>query len=265
MINALSALYERRWLALYFIQRHLSLSYKGSYLGFAWLFLSPLLLISLYTLVFSEIVGLRFTEDDSALNFGLYLYCGLLPFLAFSSVTNGSVNSVKANATLIQKVVFPLEILPLTNAVSALINQLLGFGVLIAIVGILQQGLNWTVLLLPLIAVPQVVFYLGVGLLATVAGAYLPDTREVMTAFVRAMLFATPIIWPAELARERGLGFIVDYNPLAFLAESYRDLVLEGVVPGTVSILLFTLFAGALCVGGFVLFVRTKRSFADLV
>lgn len=262
--GALRELYDRRWLALYFLRRQLSQSHKNSYLGFAWVFISPLVMIAIYTVIFSEIVGLRFRETDGVLNFGIYLYCGLLPFLAFSSTATGSVNTIRSNAPLVQKVVFPLEILPLATAASAVINQIFGFAILILVVLVLQ-GLSWTMLLIPLILVPQLLFCLGVGFLGTVVGAYLPDVRETLTAVVRAMLFATPIIWPPELAYEQGLWFVVDLNPLAIIVEGYRNVILDGTVPGMLPIVLLTLFSGALCVAAFALFVRVKRRFADLI
>ena len=266
VLGALITLYERRWLLTYFVQRQLSRSYRGSFLGFLWVFLSPLLMIALYTVVFSEIIGIRFqeVEGNSSLNFGLYVYCGLVPFLAFSEAINQSASSIKSNANLVQKVVFPLEILPLSAAVTTLVDKLFGLGVLVVVVALLEHQLHATLLLLPLVILPQVVFILGLSYLAAVAGAYAPDIREVLRALLRAMLFVTPIIWPPEIVPEN-LRFVVDYNPLAFLVGAYRDMILNGEVPDGGSLLWFSLLAGALMVVGFVVFVRVKQRFADLI
>lgn len=265
--GSLSTLYHRRWLAGYFVQRELASSYRGSYLGFAWAFLSPLFMIALYTLIFSEIIGLRFREvaGDSTLNFGLYLYCGLIPFLAFSDAVNGAINSIRRNTALVQKVVFPLEILPATKAVSTVVDKLFGLAVLIAVVGVIEGRLNWTILLFPVIFAVQLIFTLGLSYLFAVVGTYLPDVREMLRSVVRVSFFATPIIWPKELAEERGLGFLVDYNPLAFLVGAYRNLVLDGEFPDPTSFILFSLFATALFVIGFAVFARVKRQFPDLL
>ena len=266
VLASLSALYRRRWLAIYFTQRELSSSYRGHYLGFLWAFLSPLLQIVLLTLVFSEIVGLRFREltGDSTLNFGLYLYCGLIPYLAFSDALTKSMNSIRSNAALVQKVVFPLEILPLTRSVTVLTDGLFGTVMLILVVAILAQRLEWTILLLPLLIAIQLVFIVGVSYLCAVIGTYMPDIRNGLRVFVRAMFFVTPILWPAERVPEN-LRFLVDYNPLAFLVDAYRDLVLEGTVPALSATLWFSVFAGALFVVAFVLFARVKQNFADLL
>ena len=264
--EALFTFYDRRWLMAYFIRRQLSQSYRSSFLGFGWMILTPLMLVALYTLIFSEIVGLRFqtVEGDSTLNFGLYLYCGLIPFLAFSEALSQSVRSIKDNATLIQKVVFPAEILPLTTAITGFVTHTVGLGVLIAIVTVLEQRLHWTIAVLPLIMVLQLLFTLGLCYLGAVIGVYLPDVRETVRAMVRAMFFVTPIIWPVSIVPDH-LRFIVTYNPLAFLVGSYRDLVLNGEVPNAASILWFALVAGALFAGGFVVFVKNKQRFADLI
>lgn len=264
--EALSTLYDRRWLIAYFIRRQLSQSYRSSFLGFGWMVLTPLMLVALYTLVFSEIIGLRFRtiEGDSTLNFGLYLYCGLIPFLAFSEALGQSVRSIKGNATLVQKVVFPVEILPLTTAITGFVTHTVGLGVLIAVVAVVEQRLHWTIVVLPLIMVLQLLFTLGLCYLVAVLGVYLPDIRETIRAMVRAMFFVTPIIWPASMVPDH-LQFIVTYNPLAFLVGAYRDLVLNGEIPNAAAIFWFALVAGALLAGSFVLFVKNKQRFADLI
>lgn len=258
-------LYDRRWLVAYFIQRQLTRSYRSSFLGFFWVLLSPLLMIALYTLVFSEIVGVRFRED-SPWNFGLYLYCGLLPFLAYSEAMGKCVNVIQGNSGLVQKVVFPLEVLPMSSAVSSFLDKLFGLGALVFVVALLERQFHWTLLLLPMIMIPQLLFNLGLGYLFAVVGTYVPDVKETLRAFVRASFFITPIIWPVDrIPEDSKLRLVVDYNPLAFLVQSYRDLVLEGQIPDLTSLMWFSLLAGALCVAGFALFTRLKKNFADLV
>jgi ABC-2 type transport system permease protein len=264
--GSLVALYERRWLIWYLVQREVFSNYRGSFLGFFWAFLSPLLLIVLYTLVFSEIIGLRFreVEGNSALNFGVYLYCGLLPFLAFSDAVTQSVKSIRSNSTLVRKMVFPVEILPITTSVSAVADKLFGLGILILVIAALGYGIHWTLFLLPLLIAIQLVFTLGLSYLFAVAGTYVPDIEEALQSVVRASFFITPIIWPAERVPEN-LQFLVTYNPLAFLVGAYRDLILNGELPDAEHTFWFTLFSVALCVGAFVLFLKTKSKFADLL
>jgi ABC-2 type transport system permease protein len=264
--DALATFYRRRWLLRYFIQRQVTRSYRRSYLGFAWAILGPLVWVFFLTLIFSEIVGLRFreVEEDPNLNFGLFLYCGLLPFLAFSESLNKGINSIKGNSGLVQKVVFPLELLPFTNAIASMIDKFFGVGALLIVLLVFGQELYWTVLLLPLILVLQVLFILGLTYLMAVAGTYVPDVAEIMRPIIRGMFFVTPIIWTPERLPD-SLAWVVDYNPLAYLVNAYRDLILLGELPGATATLYFTLFSAALFVAAFALFVRLKPGFADLL
>ena len=264
--DSLASFYRKRWLLRYFVRRQVTRSYKRSYLGLAWAILGPLIWVFFLTLIFSEVVGLRFreVEGDPTLNFGLFLYCGLLPFMAFSEALTKGLNSIRTNAGLVQKVVFPLEVFPLTRTVTVLTDALFSTMMLIAVVALVEGRLRWTVLLLPALLALQAVFVLGLSYLFAVVGTYVPDTGRVVRPFVRATFFITPILWPAGKVPE-SLSFLVDYNPLAFLVVAYRDLVLEGTLPDPSWAFGFFIFAAALCVCGFVLFVRTKQNFADLL
>jgi len=262
--ESLSSVYENRWLAWYMVQRQISKSTKGSFLGFAWVFLTPFLMVALYTLIFSEVIGLRFREIDSVTNFGLYLFCGLIPFMAYTDSVNQGVTSIRGNATLVQKLVFPTEILPMTPAVAALVSQVFSLVALVTLALVLGNDISWTIVLLPLIMGPQLLFMMGLAYLVAVVGTYLPDIKETLRALVRASFFATPIIWPPERAYNAGLGFLVDYNPLAILVEGYRNVILDGVVPG-MGFLGFTAFSAALLGLSFLLFVRVKKNFGDLM
>jgi ABC-type polysaccharide/polyol phosphate export permease len=264
ILDSLSSIYENRWLAWYMVQREISKGTKGSFLGFAWVFLTPFLMVGLYTLIFSEVIGLRFREIDSVTNFGLYLFCGLIPFMAYTDSVNQGVTSIRGNATLVQKLVFPTEILPMTPAVAALISQLFNLVALVTLTVAFGNSISWTIVLLPLIMIPQLLFMMGLAYLVAVVGTYLPDVRETLRALVRASFFATPIIWPPERAYEAGLGFLVDYNPLAILVEGYRNVVLDGQVP-SLGFLGFVAFSVLLFALSFALFVKVKKNFGDLM
>jgi ABC-type polysaccharide/polyol phosphate export permease len=246
------------------VQREISIGTKGSFLGFAWVFLTPFLMVGLYTLIFSEVLNLRFREVDGVTNFGLYLFCGLIPFMAYTDSVNQGVTSIRGNATLVQKLVFPTEILPMTPAVAALISQLFNLVALVTLALVFGNNIPWTIVLLPLIMVPQLLFMMGLAYLTAVVGTYLPDVKETLRALVRASFFATPIIWPPERAYEAGLGFLVDYNPLAILVEGYRNVILDGEVPG-LGFLGFVAFTVVLFGLSFALFVKVKKNFGDLM
>jgi len=266
-LGSLATLYDKRWLITYLAQREWARSYQGSYLGLVWALLSPLMMVAMLTLIFSELIGIRFREvmGDSALNFGLFMYCGLLPFMVFAQALTKGAGVIRSNSNLVQGVVFPVEILPMTTIVTSLIQSLFGVGALMLMLGVLEGRLpHLTVLLLPLVMVPQLVFTLGLCYLVATVTTYVPDIRETFRAFVRAMFFITPILWPTGRVPEEW-SFLVDYNPLAYLVESYRRLILDGELPGLEGSIYFSLFALALFVVGFALYNRFKHNFADLL
>jgi ABC-2 type transport system permease protein len=264
--DSLKMFYEKRWLIRYMAQRQVARTYQGSYLGLIWAFLSPLLMVALLTLIFSELIGIKFREvtGNSSLNFGIFLYCGLLPFLTYSQALSRGVSIIQRNNNLVQGVVFPLEILPLTTIVAALLQNVFGIGALLVVLVALGESLHLTTLLLPLVLIPQLLFTLGLCYLVAVAGTYVPDIRETLRAVIRGTFFITPILWPTGRVPEEW-SFLVDYNPLAVLVNAYRDLIINGELPGLESALWFSLFAAALFVVGLFVFDRVKHNFADLI
>ncbi len=250
----------------YLAQRQVARSYQGSYLGLVWALLSPLLMVAMLTAIFSNVLGIRVREvtGDSSLNFGLYLYCGLIPFLAYSQALNQGVNIIRRNSDLVQGVVFPLEILPLTTVLTTLIQNVFGVVAVSLVLAGLEQRFNWTIVLLPLVMAIQLVFTLGLAYLMAVAGTYVPDIRETLKAVVRATFFITPILWPTGKVPEQ-YSFLVDYNPLAALVGAYRDLILGGQLPDAWGMAYFSIVALVLLVVGFLVFNRVKHNFADLL
>jgi ABC-2 type transport system permease protein len=262
--EALATFYRRRWLLGYFIHRQVTRSYRRSYLGLVWAVLGPLVWVFFLALIFSHVIGIknRAVEGDPTLNFGLYLYCGLLPFLTFSEALNKGINSIRSNAGLVQKVVFPLEILPFTNAMASMVDKVFGFGALLVMLLAFGRTLHPTLLYMPVIVVLQIIFILGLTYIMAVLGTFLPDVAEVMRPVIRGMFFVTPILWPPDRLPE-SLSWIEDYNPLAYLVNAYRDIVLYGTLPGVQSTIYFALFSVALFIFGFALFVHLRPKFAD--
>jgi ABC-type polysaccharide/polyol phosphate export permease len=264
VFDSLAMFYHKRWLLSYFIRRQITRSYKRSYLGLAWAILGPLIWVFFLTLIFSKMLGFKFrdVEGDPTLNFGLFLYCGLLPFMVYADALSKGLSVIRSNAGLVQKVVFPLEMLPFTNAITSLVDKLFGVGALVIVVFLVQHRLHWQILLLPGIMVLQFLFVLGLTYMMAVIGTYLPDMGEVLRPIVRGTFFVTPILYPPERLPEN-VRFIVDYNPLAYLVGAYRSMILEGALPGGLATLYFFLFSLPLCIVGFALFVRFKPGFAD--
>ena len=228
--DALGTFYRRRWLIGYFIHRQVTRSYRRSYLGLVWAVLGPLVWVFFLALIFSSIKQ-RAVEGHPTLNFGLYLYCGLLPFLTFSEALNKGLNAIRGSAGLVQKIVFPTEILPFTNAIASMVDKVFGFAALLVMLLLFGRTLHPTLLVMPAIVVLQLIFILGLTYIMAVLGTFLPDVGEVMRPVIRGMFFVTPILWPADRLPD-SLSWIEDYNPLAYLVNAYRGLILWGKLPG---------------------------------
>jgi ABC-type polysaccharide/polyol phosphate export permease len=143
-----------------------------------------------------------------------------------------------------------------------MVDKVFGFGALLVILLLFGRTLHWTLLFMPVVVVLQLVFILALTYIMAVLGTFLPDVGEVMRPVIRGMFFVTPILWPPDRL-PKSLGWIEDYNPLAYLVNAYRDLILNGTLPGGLATLYFALFSAALFVVGFALFVRLKPRFAD--
>jgi ABC-2 type transport system permease protein len=266
VFEALATFYHRRWLLRYLVQRQVTRKYKKSYLGFVWAILGPIIWVFFLSLIFSEVIGLRYrvVEGDPTLNFGLFLYCGLIPFQAFTESVNKGLNSITGSSGLVEKVVFPVEMLPLTQTITSLIDKFFGLGALLLVLLVVDHRWHWTVALLPLVIALVLLFTLGVTYLMAVVGTFLPDAGEITKPFLRGMFFVTPILWTPDRLPEN-LRWIENYNPLAYVVNAYRSLILYGQLPGLMSTVYFFLFSLALLIVAFVLFVRVKPKFADYV
>ncbi|MGE0105088.1 MAG: ABC transporter permease [Blastocatellales bacterium] len=246
------------------VRRELTSRYKGSIMGLAWAVITPAVMIAIFTLIFSGIFQARFGTEGGHFSFALYLFCGLLPWIAFSDGIQKSTTSLTDNVGLVKRVVFPIEALPVNLALAAIVQQLLGTVVLLVAALIIQRSLPPTVLLLPLLLIPQLMATLGLGWLMASLGVFIRDIREFNQLALTAWMYLTPIFYPESIIPER-FRSMVDLNPMAPLIAAYRAILLEGRLPDWKR-LGFTLAFACLCfVTGYWWFQRTKKAFADVI
>lgn len=246
------------------VQRELSSRYKGSVMGLGWAIISPAVMIVIFTIIFSGIFGARFSNTSGHLSFAVYLFCGLLPWIAFSESVQRATNSLLENINLVKRVVFPVEALPVNLALAAVVTQLLGTIVLLIAHVILAQQLHVTVLWLPVLLIPQLLATLGLGWLMASLGVFLRDMPQINQLVFMAWMYLTPIFFPENLVPPQ-FQWMIHYNPMAPLIRSYRRALLEGQPPDWRG-LGFTLAFAVVCfVVGYWWFQRTKKAFADLL
>lgn len=262
--NQLLALLRHHELIRMMVGRDLSARYRGSFVGMGWAILQPLAMLLLYTFVFSLVLKVKFGVQSSPYNFALYLFCGMLPWLAISDAIGRATTVVGDHANLVKKVVFPLEVLPTIPVVSALVSQLIGTGVFIAVLLALGKPLQWVMLLLPLLLVPQFLFSMGIAWLVASLGVFFRDLGQAIGLLLTTWMFMTPIFYPAESIPSR-FKWVMALNPLAVLIQLYRQIFLEGQPPNPLAYLGLLGFAGLVFGVGLSWFNKTKRSFADVI
>ncbi|MEB3163551.1 MAG: ABC transporter permease [Prochlorothrix sp.] len=214
------------------VRRDLEARYKGSVLGNLWPLLNQLSQLLIYTYVFSIVLqvklSLKGVEGDSSLVFGLWLFAGLVPWIAFTGGLMASANSVVAQPNLVKKVVFPLALLPLVPVLTAFVESMFGLGLLIVFTALVSGTLQPTLALLPLIWLPQLLLTAGLGYLLAGFTTFLRDIPQIIGVVINLWFYLTPIVYPTSVIPETIRPWIFRLNPLAAIAEVYRDIVLTG-------------------------------------
>lgn len=245
-------------------RRELAARYKGSVLGVFWAVLTPVVTIAIFTFIFAGIFGARFGASGSAWDYAVYLFCGVLPWTAFQESVQLSSQTIVSHANLVKRVVFPLEILPVSQVLSSLANQMFGTVALLLAALIIERRLHATVLLLPVVVLPQFIAMLGASWLVASLGLFLRDLVQGIMLLLMAWMYLTPIIYPESIVPERFRPFI-NANPFTPLIRSYRRILLEGAMPDWYGLCYFAGFAILCFVFGYWWFARTRRSFADVI
>ena len=251
-------------LILSLARRDLLARYRGSALGMLWAILTPIVMIAIFTFIFAGIFGARFGARGSTWDYALYLFCGLLPWTMFQETVQRSSTTIVEHTNLVKRVVFPLETLPVSQALSALGNQLFGTVALLLATALIHRELHLTVLWLPVLLIPQLVGTFGAAWLVASLGVFFRDIAQGITLVLMAWMYLTPIIYPESIVPERYRAFI-NANPFTSLVRSYRRIFLEGLPPDWSSLAYLTVVALVLFVFGYWWFAKTRRNFADVI
>ncbi|NEP10990.1 MAG: ABC transporter permease [Symploca sp. SIO1A3] len=251
------------------VRRDLEARYKGSVLGNLWPLVNQLSQLLIYTYVFSIVLNVKLSlkgiPSDDSITFGLWLFAGLLPWIAFTGGLTRAASSVVTQPNLVKKVVFPLVLLPLVPVLSTFIESAFGLGALIVLVAISVGQFHTTLALLPLIWLTQLLLTAGLGYLAAGLTVFLRDVPQTLGVVLNLGFYLTPIVYPASVIPERFRDLVFWLNPLAAIAEVYRDLVLVGTVEhwgewGIASVVSLAVFGlGIWC------YRRLRPAFADLL
>nr|WP_314605649.1 ABC transporter permease [uncultured Janthinobacterium sp.] len=261
------SLWQNRSLIAQMSKREVVGRYKGSILGLAWSFFNPVFMLVVYTFVFSEIFKSRWGGvgvEESKTQFAIVLFVGMIVLGLFSEVVNRAPTLVLANVNYVKKVVFPLEILPLIVMGAALFHAMISLAVLLSAFFLLNGYLHWTALLLPLVLLPLLILIMGLAWILASLGVFLRDVGQFVTILTTVLTFLSPIFYPVSAVPEAARVFIMA-NPLTFIIEQSREVLLWGHLPDWSGLGLYTLVALMFAWAGFVWFQKTRKGFADVL
>jgi lipopolysaccharide transport system permease protein len=246
-------------------RRDILARYRGSFGDVFWTVLNPLLLMSTYFFVFGIVLQSRFGPDQSRTGFALYFLAGMLPWLAFSEPVGRAAYVILEYRNFVKKLVFPLDTLPVNQVVSGLVTELFGAGIFVAALLIIRHAVPATVLWLPVLVIPQLLFTLGVCWFLAALGVYMRDLGQIMALVLTIWFFVTPICYPESNNLSPAISAVMRQNPLYLLVRMYREVFLEGRAPELYPLLKFWAIALVLFFLGHVWFYRLRKSFADVI
>jgi lipopolysaccharide transport system permease protein len=240
--------------------------YQGSMLGLAWSFFHPLLMLVVYTVVFSVIFRARWgvEQNETRADFALILFVGMIVHALFAEVLNRAPGLILGNANYVRRVVFPLEILVPVSLLSALVHTAISIVVLLLALLTLRGSIPATALLLPVVMFPLVLMTLGVGWILAALGVYIRDIGHMVGILTTVLLFMSPMFYPLEAVPE-SFRPVIRANPLTLIMEQARAVLIWGRQPDYAALAVYLAVAAAVAMVGFWCFQRVRKGFADVL
>jgi lipopolysaccharide transport system permease protein len=257
--------WRNRSLLMQMVVREILGRYRGSIFGLVWSLFNPLLMLGVYTFVFSVVFKARWhVEMEGKTEFAIVLFAGMIVFGLFAECLNRAPNLILENSNFVKKVIFPLEIFPWVSVGAALFHALISLAVLMAFMLLAGNAWHATIIMLPLVILPVILLALGFGWLLGSLGVYLRDVGQVIGLATTALMFLSPVFYPLSALPEELRSYLA-LNPLAFVIESARDVVIWGRVPDLQRAVVHIVMALLVAWGGFFWFQKTRSGFADVL
>lgn len=240
--------------------------YKGSSMGLAWSFLNPLFMLAVYTFVFSVAFKARWSVggDESKTQFALILFVGMIVHGLFAEVINKAPTIILGNINYVKKVVYPLETLSVISLLSAIFHSVISLFVLMLAFFTFNGYLHWTSIFLPAVLIPLIIFCLGLSWILSSLGVYIRDVGQTTMIITTIMMFLSPVFFPITAIPEKFRIWIM-LNPLTFIIEQAREVLIWGHVPNWKGLLIYTGCASVIAWLGFAFFQKTRKGFADVL
>jgi lipopolysaccharide transport system permease protein len=235
-------------------------------LGIFWSFLNPLLMLSVYTFVFTEVFRMRWTPTGGAnkLEFAVILFAGQLVFTLFAECVGRAPGLIVSNPNYVKRVVFPLEIFTWVSLLTAMFHFCVGLLVLLPVLLYTYGSVPFTALLLPLAILPMALLCAGLGWLLGALGVYVRDIGQIIGLVITALMFLSPLFYPAS-AVPAAHRWLLDLNPLTMPIESARQLLIFGELPDPLKWSIHLAACAVTAAVGLWVFNRTRRGFSDVL
>lgn len=261
-----SSLWRNRQLIVQMTRREVVGRYKGSAMGLAWSFFNPVFMLTIYTFVFSVVFKARWGVggDESKTQFAVVLFVGMIVHGLFAEVLNRAPGLILGNVNYVKKVVFPLEILPVISMMAALFHSLISLVVLLTAFVIFNGYLHWTAVFTPLVLLPLVILTLGLAWILASLGVFLRDVGQAIGMVTTVMLFLAPVFYPVTALPEQFRPWLMA-NPLTFIIEQAREVLIWGHLPNWIGLGIYTLIATLIAWAGYAWFQKTRKGFADVL
>lgn len=260
-----ASLIRNRGLISALIKREVVGRYRGSFVGILWSFLNPVFMLAVYTFVFSVVFKARWgAGSDSKTEFALVLFAGLIMFNLFAECVGRAPSLILNNVNYVKKVVFPLEILPWVTMGAALFHIFVSLGVWIVVYVIFYGAPSPTLLLLPVVMVPLVLFIMGVSWALASLGVYLRDVSQFIGIVITVMMFMSPIFYPVTALPEEYRSLLL-LNPLTPAIQMARDVMFWRNFPDFLTLAFYYFGAIVIAFLGFAWFQKTRKGFADVL
>lgn len=249
--------------------REISGRYRGSWLGIGWSMAQPLLMLTVYTFVFSVVfkakwAGAAGTLPVGRFDFALFVFVGVVLHSILGEAITRSSTVIVGNASYVKRVIFPLEILPMTVIGAAAFHAVIAIGILLAGVLLFGGGLHWTALWLPMLVLPLLVLSLGLAWGLAALGVFLRDTAQVTGVLASILMFMAPVFYPVSALPAPFRGWLY-LNPLTFVIEQARAVIFDGTMPDLAMLALFWFVALLVAQAGYWFFQKSRSGFADVL
>ncbi|RYF53396.1 MAG: ABC transporter permease [Comamonadaceae bacterium] len=263
--SLVNSLWSHRQLIAQMTRREVVGRYKGSVMGLLWSFLNPVLMLVIYTFVFSVVFQARWGDGrETKAQFAVILFAGMIVHALFADILNRAPTLILANSNYVKKVVFPLETLVAVAAGSALFHAMASLTVLVLAMVVLQGQLTWTVVFVPVVLAPMLILALALGWLFASLGVFLRDVGQVVGVLTTVLLFLSPVFFPVSAIPE----FLQPWmraNPLTFIIEQTRAVLIFGQLPDWVGLTRYLAVALIAAWLGYAWFQKTRKGFADVL